>query len=231
MKHLSITRSYFAAHSSRSRIRLPSLASLVLTDFGTRVPLLEDTPLLVSATVRVTQRWYDECPNNTIGGCADPTCPAGYISDEDVDDAPGESVLFKGLSDVQNLEISVHSKVFIVIRDLKLGVTFHKLKTMLLSEWCPGIAADLNLLTYFLRYSPVLDKLTVQLSKVPKKQVETERSHAQLQRSFTCSHLKIVEIKCEEDDERLQELLDMLAAYDIPLEKVNIQQTDGASEP
>jgi hypothetical protein len=55
---------------------------------------------------------------------------------------------------------------FVINRDLKLCPTFSKLKTLLLSEWCPGIASDLNVLSCFLQHSPILEKLTLQLSEV-----------------------------------------------------------------
>ncbi|CAL4994354.1 unnamed protein product [Urochloa decumbens] len=178
---------------------------------------------VLQATIRVTRRCYDSCANNIYGDCDDHSCSGCYSSDEGADDARGESMLLKGLSEVKDLELSVHSKVFIVNRDLKFFPTFRKLKTLFLSDWCPCDAADLNLLTYFLRHSPILEKLMLQLSKVPKQGVETESSYKRLEQSFTCSHLKIVEIRCGEVDGRLQETLDILSAYAIPLEEVNIQ--------
>ncbi|OEL16413.1 hypothetical protein BAE44_0022567 [Dichanthelium oligosanthes] len=64
--------------------------------------------------------------------------------------------------------ILARTGTFVVNRDLKLFCpTFRKLKTLLLSEFCPGVAVDLNILTFFLNHSPLLEKLTFQLSKVP----------------------------------------------------------------
>ena len=51
-------------------------------------------------------------------------------------------------------------------RDLKICPTFGKLRTLLLSEWCPGIAGDLNILSCFLKHSLILEKLTLQLCEV-----------------------------------------------------------------
>ncbi|CAN6374826.1 unnamed protein product [Urochloa humidicola] len=230
VKHLNITGGHFELCSLRARIYLPSLISLVLCDLGYRTPLLQDMPLLVSATIKVTGSCYGDCSNNIYGDCGDHSCPGCYSSAEGADDACGESMLLKGLSEVKDLELSVHSNVFIVNRDLKFGPTFYKLKTLFLSDWCPNDAADLNLLTYFLQHSPILEKLMLQLSKVPEG-VKTKSSSKGLKLSFTCSHLKIVDIKCGEFDGRLQEILDILSAYAIPLELVNIQQTNGASQP
>lgn len=62
---------------------------------------------------------------------------------------------------------------------------------------------------------------------MPKDQVGTESSYKWSEQSFICSHLKIVDIKCEEVDGRVQETLEILSTYyGIPLEHVNIQQTD-----
>ncbi|XP_062196985.1 MEIOTIC F-BOX protein MOF-like [Phragmites australis] len=231
LKQLSISGCYFAYGSSRTRIYLPGLVSLVLSDFGRRTPLLNNMPLLVSAIVRVTDRCVDDCPKSSYGDCEDPTCFGCHNSYEGADDGRGESILLKGLSQVMELELSVDSKVFIVNRDLKLHPTFCKLKMLLLSEWCPGVSASLNVLTCFLQYSPILEKLTLQLSKVPKDRVETERTCEPSEKSFACGHLKIVEIKCEEVDGRVHKVLDILCTYGIPLEKVNIQQTNRASGP
>jgi hypothetical protein len=38
--------------------------------------------------------------------------------------------------------------------------------TLLLSEFCPGVAVDLNVLTCFFSHSPIIEKLIFQLSKV-----------------------------------------------------------------
>ncbi|CAL4900149.1 unnamed protein product [Urochloa decumbens] len=141
------------------------------------------------------------------------------------------SLLLKGLSQVTELELSVDSTVFIVNRDLKLCPMFCKLKTLFLSAWCPGVAADLNVLTCFLQHSPILEKLVLQLPKVSKDRVGTERSYKQSKQSFICSHLKIVDIKCDGVDWRVQKTLEILSTYGVPLEQVNIQQTGMSSGP
>ncbi|KAJ1275078.1 hypothetical protein BS78_05G108600 [Paspalum vaginatum] len=147
------------------------------------------------------------------------------------DDRRGESLLLNGLSQVTELELSVDSTMFIVNRDLKLCPTFRKLKTLFLSAWCPGIYADRNVLTCILQHSPILEKLTLQLPKVPNTRVETERSYTRLEQSVICNHLITVDIKCEEADWRVQGSLEILSTYGIPLKQVNIQQTNMASGP
>ncbi|KAJ1275050.1 hypothetical protein BS78_05G107000 [Paspalum vaginatum] len=231
LKHLSMKTCFFGTGSFRARIYTPCLVSLVLDDFIRRTPLLENMPLLVSAIVRVTQFCEDDCSKSSYGDCGDLTCLGCYDSCRGADDRRGESLLLKGLTEVTELELSVVSPMFIVNRDLKLCPTFHKLKTLFLSEWCPGIYADLNVLTCILQHSPILEKLTLQLSKVPKDRVETERSYKLLEQSFICSHLKIVVINCEEADGRVQAVLEILSSYGIPPKQVNIQQTNMASGP
>ncbi|RCV18185.1 hypothetical protein SETIT_3G280200v2 [Setaria italica] len=208
LKHLSITSCYFVTRSFRARIYMPGLISLVLSECTHRTPLLENMPLLVLVIVRVKD-CENKCSKSTYGDCGDHTC----------------------LSQVTELELSVDSTVFIVNRDLKLCPTFCKLKTLFLSAWCPGVAADRNVLTCFLQHSPIMEKLVLQLPKVPKDRVGTESSYKRSEHSFICSHLKIVDLKCEEVDGRVQETLEILSTYGIPLEHVNIQQTDMVSGP
>ncbi|KAL6868172.1 hypothetical protein ACP4OV_015017 [Aristida adscensionis] len=71
--------------------------------------------------------------------------------------------------------------MFIVNRDLKLCPAFQKLKTLILSQCPPRVAADFNVLTYFLQCSPILEKITLQLSQVPRDQVEIEGSSEPLE--------------------------------------------------
>ncbi|TVU26339.1 hypothetical protein EJB05_28880, partial [Eragrostis curvula] len=123
---------------------------------------------------------------------------------------------------------SLDQAEFIVNKDLELCPTFPKLKTLLLSEWCPGIAADLNMLACFLRQLPVLEKLTLEISKVPKVRVQTERSFQPFEQSFLCNRLKKVEIKCEVDG-RVHEALSILSSCGIPLTQFKIQDTNKTS--
>uniref|UniRef100_A0A0A8ZUW3 Uncharacterized protein n=1 Tax=Arundo donax TaxID=35708 RepID=A0A0A8ZUW3_ARUDO len=80
------------------------------------------------------------------------------------------------------------------------------------------------MLACFLQHSPILEKFTLQVSKVPKVPVQTERSFEPLEQSFACGHLKIVEIKCSEVDRRIHKTFGILSTHGIPLEQVNIQQ-------
>lgn len=228
LKRLSIVLGYFRTDPFRTRICLPGLVSLQLIGAMRRAPVLvESMPLLVSAIVRLDSTCADSCPKNDCGECHERECYGCYGSG--ARDRRGQSVLLQGLSQVAELELSADSQVFIVNRDLKLCPTFSKLKTLLLSEWCPGIASDLNVLSCFLKNSPTLEKLALQLSEVPKVPSEKQRSYTPSEQCFACGHLKIVEIKCDEADGRVRKVLNFLSTYGIAPEKVNIQRTSKTS--
>jgi hypothetical protein len=50
-----------------------------------------------------------------------------------------------------------------------------------------------------------------------------------LERSFASENLKIVEVACEEVDEKVHNIMKSLRSYGIPLEKINIRQTNKSS--
>ncbi|KAL6658248.1 hypothetical protein ACP70R_003834 [Stipagrostis hirtigluma subsp. patula] len=231
LKHLNITGCYIYTGSFRPRICTPGLVSLVLSDFNSMTPQLENMPLLVSAIVRFTEFCLDICPRNTYGDRNDPTCSGCYDMQDGDNDRRGESTILKGLSQVTGLELSVHWRVCIVNRDLQLCPAFRKLKTLSLGEWCPDVVADLNILTYFLQHAPILEKITLQLSEAPEDLVKTERNYEPLEKSFACSLLIMVEIKCEEGDARVGKVLDILCTRGIPFEKITIQHNNRASGP
>nr|XP_051219004.1 F-box/FBD/LRR-repeat protein At5g22700-like [Lolium perenne] len=220
LKHLRIFSSYFQTDPVRAHICVPGLVSLELMGELRRAPVLESMPMLVSAVVRLESDCHDSCSKFDYGYCDDRQCYGCFGSG--AHDWRGESVLLKGLSEVAELELLVDYQVFIVNRDLKLCPTFSKLKTLLLSEWCPDIASDLNILSCFLKHSPILEKLTLQLSKVPKKPAEVQRSYTPPEQPFALSHLMSVDIKFDEVDGKV---LNILRTHGVPLEKVNIQRT------
>ncbi|KAJ1275065.1 hypothetical protein BS78_05G107400 [Paspalum vaginatum] len=197
LKHLSLTDCLFGTDSVRACICTPAI-------------------------VRVNICCEDQCCKSSYGDCGDLTCSGCYDSDFGADDRRRDSLLLNGLSQVTELELSVDSTMFIVNRDLKLCPMFSKLKILFLSEWCPGIYGDRNVLTHILQHTPILEKLTLQLCEVPKIQVETEKSCKRIEQSFKSNHLLIVDIKCEEADGRVHETLEILSTYGIALKQVNI---------
>ncbi|XBI94279.1 hypothetical protein VPH35_030955 [Triticum aestivum] len=196
LQHLSINRSYFQIGPFHTRIHTPNLVSLELINVMCRAPVLaKNMPLM-------------------IRDCDDLQCYGCHSFERGVDDRRRKSVLFKGLSEVTQLEyyiILFLCTVYCQDGFFKLSPIFSKLKTLLLSKWCPGIASDLNILSCFLKHSPILEKLTLHLSEV------LYFAHEQYL-------LKMVEIKCKEVDERAHKVLNILSTHGIPLEKVKIHR-------
>ncbi|TVU26359.1 hypothetical protein EJB05_28902, partial [Eragrostis curvula] len=132
------------------------------------------------------------------------------------------------LSDLPSL-LSVQ---FAFNRDMKWCPTFTNLKTLSLNEWC--IAPDPNAVICIIQHSPILEKLTLDLSRQvcsfePRKLVKKNGSCKSLELPFASEHLKLVQIKCKEIDDRVPKLLKILSNYGIPLEQIKIQQSIGFS--
>jgi hypothetical protein len=65
---------------------------------------------------------------------------------------------------ILNCCLLLYALQFVFEKEFKCPPTFSKLKTLLLSEW--HMEADFRALTYFLLHSPIIEKLTLQMSKV-----------------------------------------------------------------
>ncbi|XBI75692.1 hypothetical protein VPH35_069033 [Triticum aestivum] len=145
----------------RISISTPCLISFTLDGFQDKTPLLESTPLLETAFVRLGCDYYDTCHNYEDGlfcGANDSSCPNCLA----YNDGMSKTVLLGALYNAKHLELISTSEMFIFARDLKWCPTFNKLKTLLLNEyWCVG--PDFDALTCILKHSPVLEKLTLQL--------------------------------------------------------------------
>ncbi|PNT63989.1 hypothetical protein BRADI_4g23256v3, partial [Brachypodium distachyon] len=139
----------------RTRISVPSLISPRLDDCGYRTPLLESTPLLETAFIRLDDECEDECDCSSNLICGQQSCHGCYGFGGD------QCVLLNGLSNATNLEMIAIPEKFIFRRDVAWCPTFCKLKTLLLNDWC--VAFDLHSLVRVLKCSPVLEKLTLQL--------------------------------------------------------------------
>ncbi|XP_044360174.1 uncharacterized protein [Triticum aestivum] len=144
------------------------------------------------------------------------------------------------LSEARDLELSANSDVVwsngsqfdlvllhfpwtVFHMDLKWCPTFTKLKTLLLNDWC--LAADHNALICFLQHSPILEKLTLQLSRGPSYVTEAEGIYKPLGQSIASNCLEIVEIKCANIDSRVHKILKILTTYGILLEQISVQET------
>nr|ACS49646.1 F-box family-4 [Oryza coarctata] len=122
----------------RTHIYAPSLTALFPEGFVGRTPFLERMPSLVEASVRP----YEDC---------DDWCDS-------------ECVLLGGLSKAKSLKLIAGPKIFIFRSDLRWCPLFSKLKSLLLNEWC--LASNFWALACILEHSPVLRKLTHEISKV-----------------------------------------------------------------
>ncbi|CAM0874783.1 unnamed protein product [Alopecurus aequalis] len=208
LKWLSLSNCDFD-WDTRGRISVPNLLSLEIADLGQCLfPLLESMPSLVTAFIRTGSNSED------------------YSIMDDND----PSVILDGLSDAVNLELTVEANGKFepfrctFVRDFRWCPTFSKLKTLLLNEWF--LVANLNLLIWFLEHSPILEKLTLQLPKNAKYIIEAEsRGRPLLREYFSASkHLKIVELKCDEIDEMVHEVVKVLSSCGVHLDQINVKR-------
>ncbi|KAJ1274975.1 hypothetical protein BS78_05G100800 [Paspalum vaginatum] len=226
LKHLAMSSSDFF-HNHRARIRLPSLISLKLIGCHGRAPFLACMPLLETAVVTHTHDFDDRCSLLSVDGCGDELCRGCrdyYVSHTD----RKSCLLLSGLSEATHLELSAPLQMVVYMRDLKFAHTFGKLKTLILADWF--LAADLSALIWFLDHSPILEKLTLQISEVHKNTITTAGSCERPASPVASSRLKIVEIKCHEVDGIVIDILKILAASGVPLENVNIQRSITGSD-
>ncbi|KAL6658251.1 hypothetical protein ACP70R_003837 [Stipagrostis hirtigluma subsp. patula] len=220
LKELTIIDCIFYEHR-RTRISAPSLVRLELTDSGGITPVLEGMPPLVKAYVRLFCS-EDNCDNEEFGGsCSDGTCKnCGARGDGN-----RGCVLLKGLSMAESLELIALSKEFIFRRDLMWCPIFRKLKTLLLNEWC--VAIDFGALVCFLQHTPVLEKLILQLCsyhvlmRAPNNWMETGDSYSSMKQPFASKKLKVIEVKCEMIDYRIQKICTILSTHCICIELIS----------
>ncbi|EES08175.2 hypothetical protein SORBI_3005G076800 [Sorghum bicolor] len=114
----------------------------------------------------------------------------------------------------------------LLLNDLKFAQAFNKLKTLVLTDWF--VAADLSALIWFLNHSPILEKLTLQITKV-RRFKNTEGSNKLPKSSVVSSHLNMVKIECVVVDGIIIEILKILSASGVPLEQISIQQSIAGS--
>lgn len=213
LRHLIVNDNVFGP-GLRIRISIPSLVSLHLKGFAGRTPVLESMPLLETAHVTLGAECDDRCDNSSSGNCGKDTCKGCH----DCPDGPERCVLLRGLSNATDLKLIAELNVFIFKRDLIFCPTFSKLKTLLLFGW--SVAVDPSSVVFLLQHSPVLEKLTLQLYKVPEGSQNPEHHYA-------FAHLKIVEGERREVEESAQNFLK--SHYGIPVDLIKIQEPNGSS--
>ncbi|EEE56469.1 hypothetical protein OsJ_05684 [Oryza sativa Japonica Group] len=165
-----------------SCISAPNLTSLIMHQPENFVPVLDDVASLVTATV-------DLFP--LIEFCA-------YDMRQ----------LLWSLSGVRNLDLDYYACKMTIKNNPQLCPKFINLVDLTLGQWC--LDSDFYVLIIFLQSSPKLEKLTLKLEKYYPHPYEHIIGDELTERSFTCEHLKIVEIICMEDDEPLAKIVEGL---------------------
>ncbi|TVU26310.1 hypothetical protein EJB05_28849, partial [Eragrostis curvula] len=208
LQHLTIIESIFT-RDTRTCISAPSLVWLQLTD-NTTIPILENMPSL--------EEYGGSCSKDSCDNC------------DDKNDKIQGCLLLKGMSQAESLELVAQPGSFIFKRDLMWCPTFSKLKTLLLNEWC--VAINFDPLLCFLEHAPVLEKLTLQLRQMPDNWVEPRGFYFYVpsDEPFASKNLKVIEIKCQQFDERVHQISKILSTYNIYLEQINIQWSSKCSE-
>ncbi|XP_010239264.1 putative F-box/FBD/LRR-repeat protein At2g05300 isoform X1 [Brachypodium distachyon] len=228
LRHLSITGCTLIPDNTCARIFTPRLISLELADNYGLTPVLECMPPLATAFVRLGNGCSEYCLNSYYGDCGSDDCNEAMVHSDG-------SVLLDGLSNATNLELIADPIVclhrwfkgmpllYIVHfpKDLKKSPSFGKLKTLLLSEWC--FADKFGALMYFLQHSPVLEKLSLELT-TSESLFETHGSCYQREPFLASKHLKVVEVKYHEDEVfALAEVLKILITCGVPSKKIIIE--------
>ncbi|CAL4890811.1 unnamed protein product [Urochloa decumbens] len=210
LEHLEFRNCHFhSGGDSRLRICAPSLVSLLLDDIWGWTPMLESMPSLVKAVVT---SGCESCCHD----CNCDFCDDSYSIGDDA--GSNDCVLLKGLSEAMDLTLISEPETFIFKKDLRWCPSFSKLKTLLLNEyWC--VPDDFRALVCILEHSPVLEKLTLELSsEEDRQQRERKVTLRPMEGSAAIlEHLKIIEIKCDAVDERIFKITLFLCAFHIRL--------------
>ncbi|KAM0840611.1 hypothetical protein ACQ4PT_059540 [Festuca glaucescens] len=177
--------------------------------------------------VRLGECSADECFRSVRGCSSYSPCQNCHLA-IDFSTTRGRSYFFEGLSRATHLQLSAtydHSLIF--QRDLSWRPTFPMLKTLVLDDWC--LDDDLSEVILFIQQSPNLEKLTLELVEDFDSSMAIEGNYRSWDGTFASDHLKMVEIKCEKVDERINKVLKILSTFGISLEKIYIRQTDTSS--
>ncbi|RLN30565.1 hypothetical protein C2845_PM05G25740 [Panicum miliaceum] len=139
----------------------------------------------------------------------------------DVDEILGGHNALRSLSNATSLELLGDAGEVILNRELKICPVFSNLKTLSLGEWC--MTAHFDSLVSFLQHSPNLERLFLELKMYDDPYEEIEDNWL-VGRSFACTHLKMVKIKCSEYETRVHLLAELFRANGVPSEKIYVRQ-------
>ncbi|CAN6240966.1 unnamed protein product [Urochloa humidicola] len=171
LKRLIITRCSFR-DDSRIYICAPNLVSFRIGESLGKTPVLESMPSLVEASIDLDEE--PECSDYEVCHCE--FCDNSYVIGDSIGSSRG--MLLSGLSEAKNLTFKSNPKTLclhfhlykhiIMFKDLRWCPMFSKLKTLLLDDnWC--VPDDFRALVCLLEHSPILEKLTLELSSKRRK--------------------------------------------------------------
>ncbi|TVU34930.1 hypothetical protein EJB05_16788 [Eragrostis curvula] len=205
---------------ARARISVPNLIVFELVRYSGCTPFLDNMPQLVSASIWHNDLDSDCCKSKfQIGGCADVSCQGcARIKGEG-----NKSVFLEGLSHASHLELLTSTVgMFIFRRDLTLCPVFSKLKTLVINDWC--MVANVHPLIFFLQHSPVLEKLTLRISKDDEGEVAKGAEYEGAQQPFDFKQLT-VKVECFKISERIKKNLKVLMTCGVPPGQIKIHQS------
>uniref|UniRef100_A0A0E0M565 F-box domain-containing protein n=1 Tax=Oryza punctata TaxID=4537 RepID=A0A0E0M565_ORYPU len=199
LKVLTIDETKFSRENKT--VSTPSVTSLTLSCLEGCTPILNNMPLLVTASVSITH--------------------FKYVVEFEVDfgfDANDLRHKLWSLSAAKKLELFMR---LIIKNNLQWCPAFINVVNMTLGQWC--LETNFYPLIVFLQNSPRLEKLTLKLARCNWE--KSPRIIGELtERSFTCEYLKIVEVICLEDDPQVINVEDFFVNSGMP--SVQLQSHD-----
>lgn len=177
----------------KTSISTPSVTSLTLWRPAHGIVVLKDMASVVTASVK----------------------PSEFI---DEFDARGLRQYLWALSGVKNLEFYYLGELTIE-SNLQLCLKFNNLVNLTLGRWC--LDANFYALILFMQNTPRLEKLTLKLK--PFRYQQPRIIGELTERSFTCGHLKIVEVMCSENDPLVNNLVDFFVSSGMTSAQIHIK--------
>ncbi|KAF0905711.1 hypothetical protein E2562_008789 [Oryza meyeriana var. granulata] len=129
---------------------------------------------------------------------------------------PALENLFLDECNVVDVEISSQTLKLRIENNLQWYPRFNNLVSLTLGQWC--LDANFYGLIVFLKNSPKLEKLTLELEKETPQRIIGELE----ERSFTCEHLTSVEVVCSEDDPLVNDVVEFFVNSGLTSAQVHI---------
>uniref|UniRef100_A0A0E0M598 F-box domain-containing protein n=1 Tax=Oryza punctata TaxID=4537 RepID=A0A0E0M598_ORYPU len=195
LKVLAIKDTNFSMEHKTS-ISTPSVTSLTLWSPMDGVVILKDMASVVTASVK----------------------PSVFSDEFDV---RGLCQYLWALSGVKNLEFYYLGEKLTIESNLQLCPKFNNLVNLTLGRWC--LDANFYALIVFMQNSPRLEKLTLKLNLFRYWQTSQRMIGEHTERSFTCGHLKFVEVICSENDPLANHVVDFFVSSGMTSAQIHIK--------